>query len=158
MKRSTKNAIVLPVIIVVLFGGAFIWYCIVLRPQYKVATHFLRALNTRNAKLLQETVAPEEYEVYKNLYLKNGFNKHLLTYSELTERDANNHFFPSRTRFSTEVKEDDTFFGVREQTYFIMVEKTNDRWWVIQFSSHQDREDLKTLKQFKPPKAEEAAP
>jgi len=158
MKQTTKNIIALPGVLFVFIVVAYTWYFIILRPQFKTATHFLEALRTRDAELLQETVAPEEYAVYKRLYLRSGFNKHLLSYDDLVERDANNHFFPISSRFSAEVEENDIFFGVRKQTYFIAMEKRNDKWVVIQFSTLQDYDDLKKLKEFKPPSPEEAAP
>lgn len=147
MKQSTKNVIALPSVVLVLLGIFGTWYIVVMHPQRKVAIRFLESLKTRNHKMLKETVSPEEYAVYKRLYLKNGFNKHLLSFDNFRERNANDYFWPSSTKFSVDVKEDDTFFGERKAEYFLTVEKNKaGDWKVIQFSTVQDYDDLKKLK------------
>ncbi len=150
MKLSTKHAIAMPMILFCFFAVSFTWYVIVMRPQRKAIIQFLEALRTRNDKLLQEYVAPEEHHIYKRLYLKNGHNKHLLSYEDLAERNANDYFWPTMTRFSVEVEEDDVFFGKRKHTYFISVEK-KDKWRVVQFSTQDDYYDLKKLQDINPP-------
>ncbi len=126
------------------------WYFTVRRPQIDAAVTFLEALRQRNEALLRRVTNPEEVEIYKNLYLRNGYNKHLLKYGELKEKSANSHFFPTQSNFSVTVDEDDMLFGRRSAEYRIALERKDNRWRVLQFASPQDFGDLDALKQFKP--------
>ncbi len=91
---------------------------------------------------------PSEYYTYKELYLKNGFNKHLLDYDTITEKDANNHFFPTTSRFEVSVNEDDVFFGNRTNDYLIAMEKDQGQWRVLQFVTLEDYTDLAALNKY----------
>ncbi len=133
-----------------ILGGILTWNFTVRRPQIKAVKNFLEALKERDADLLKNTVLPSEYSVYAELYLKNGYNKHLLNYSRIDEKDANNHFFPTKSRFSVRVEEDDVFFGKRTQDYLVSLNKEKDTWQVIQFVTMGDYSDLAALKEFKP--------
>ncbi len=147
MSRAGKGYLT---VFVIFMGAIITWNYTVRRPQINTAETFLESLKQRNADALKQTVLPSEYNVYKELYLKNGYNKHLLNYSKLAEKDANNHFFPTQSRYSVTVEEDDILFGRRTQVYQIALTKDEGQWRVLQFVTLEDYADLAVLKQFKP--------
>jgi len=151
-KKLRKATLKLYLIFIgVIMGTVFSWVVLVRGPQMDVASTFLEALRTRDANLLRRVVAEEEYPVYKELYLRNGFNKHLISYDDLHEKDANDYFFPTETRFGVRVVEDDIFFGRRTNEYMLVLRKMQDgNWRVIQFATLQDYADLEALKDFNP--------
>ena len=126
------------------------WYTLVQRPQVTTIKTFLEALKQRNPRVLEKVVSKTEYAVYKELYLRNGYNKCLLGYKDICERDANDHFFPTSSRFSVKVDEMDMLFGQRQQDYIVALEKVDDSWRVVQFATTQDYQDLAILNEFKP--------
>jgi hypothetical protein len=126
-----------------------LWYFTVRAPQYRVALTFLEGLKIRNKRMLKATVSAEEYETYKELYLRNGYNKHLLRYDNLEARETDGVFSPHRIRFSVLGREDDVFFGKRELSYVLSLERINNEWKVVQFASYEDTEDLKELKKIR---------
>ena len=126
------------------------WYFTVRRPQIDAAITFLEALRQRNEALLRKVTNPEEVETYKDLYLRNGYNKHLLKYGDLQEKSANSHFFPTQSIFEITVEEDDMMFGRRSASYRLALERKDNKWRVLQFASPQDFADLDALKEFKP--------
>ncbi len=126
------------------------WNYAVHKPQTNAVETFLEALKDMDAKALSEVVEPSEYPVYRSLYMKLGFNKRLLDYSDWLETDANGYFFPTWSKYSMRVKEKDIFFGIRTRKYYLSLEKKPDGWKVIQFTSPQDESDLEALKRFNP--------
>jgi hypothetical protein len=125
------------------------WYFTVRAPQYRVALTFLEGLKLRNKRMLEATVPPEEYETYKELYLRNGYNKHLLFYDNVTAKETDGVFYPHRVRFSVRGREDDVFFGKRDLSYVLSLERINDKWKVVQFASYEDSEDLRDLRKIR---------
>jgi hypothetical protein len=146
----SKGGIVCGIVLGLFVGTIVTWNYTVRKPQINTVIAFLDALKQRDANRLKRVVTPAEYYVYKELYLKNGFNKHLLSYGKPTEKDANNHFFPTQSRFGVRVEEDDIFFGRRTQDYLVCLKKEGGRWRVFQFVTMGDYGDLAALRQFKP--------
>ncbi len=145
----SKAKIAYLVALVIFIGVVVTWNYTIRKPQINTATTFLEALKCRDATALKQVVVPSEYYTYKDLYLKNGFNKHLLNYGKVTEKDANNHFFPTQSRFEVKVNEDDIFFGNRTHNYLISLQKEQGRWKVLQFVTLDDYSDLAKLRELK---------
>ena len=138
------------VFIVLLLLSFFpLWYFTVRAPQYRVALTFLEGLKRRNKQMVEASVMPEEFETYKELYLRNGYNKHLLFYDNIEAKETDGVFSPHRVRFSVLGKEDDVFFGERELSYVLSMERKNDEWKVVQFASYEDSEDLRDLRKIR---------
>jgi len=135
------------------------WYTVIIYPPRKTARDFLEALQNRNSELLGSSVAPAEYETYKDLYLRNGFNKRFKSYKKLKKLNSDPFPIPKRVLYKLEVEEDDQFFGLRKQKYKILLHKFTTGWKVLKFSAKSDAEDLKLLRSMgykkKESKAEE---
>jgi hypothetical protein len=125
------------------------WYFTVRAPQYRVALTFLEGLKRRNDRMLKNTVLAEEYETYKELYLRNGYNKHLLYYDNVEAKETDGVFTPHRIRFSVLGREDDVLFGKRDLSYVLSLERVNGEWKVVQFASYEDTQDLKDLRKIR---------
>ena len=150
--KINKNYVVYGAsIMVFLFMLSFfpLWYFVVRVPQYEVALTFLEGLKLRNPRMVEATAAPGEYETYKELYLRNGFNKHLLFYDNVEAKETNGVFSPSRIRFSVLGREDDIIFGERELSYILSMDKLDGEWKVIQFAAYEDTEDLSNLRKMR---------
>jgi len=106
-------------------------------------------LHDRDRALLAKNVAISEYEIYEDLYLRNGFNKNLKKYSKLKKLNSEPFPLPTRVLYKMEVEEDDQFFGFRKQKYKMLLNKFDTGWRVIKFSSEHDAEDLKLLRGMK---------
>lgn len=126
-----------------------LWYFTVRAPQYRIALTFLEALKRRNERMLKVSVAEDEFALYKDLYLRNGYNKHLLHYDNVEAKETDGVFAPHRVRFSVLGREDDMFFGERELSYVLSLEQIDDEWRVIQFASYEDTEDLRDLRKIR---------
>ncbi len=125
-----------------------IWYFGIIYPPRKAAKSFLTALKTRNQALLENSVSPTELETYYNLYMRNGFNKHLKSYRELKKINSTPFPLPRKVVYKLEVDEEDQFFGTRRQKYKLLVHRFADGWRVLRFSSEHDAEDLKILRRM----------
>lgn len=147
MSRAGKGYLT---VFIILIGIIITWNYTIRKPQINTAETFLEALKQRNANALKQTVVLSEYDVYRELYLKNGYNKHLLSYGNLAEKDANGHFFPTQSRYSVTVEENDILFGKRTQEYQVALQKDEGQWRVLQFVTLEDYADLAVLKEFKP--------
>ena len=122
------------------------WYFGIIHPPKKVAKNFLESLQTRDEALLVENVVVSEFEVYKDLYLRNGFNKKLKKYYKLKKLSSEPFPLPNSVLYKLEVDEDDQFFGLRKQKYKMLLKKLDSGWRVVKFSSENDAEDLKLLR------------
>jgi len=125
------------------------WYFGIIYPPRNVAKNFLKSLHDRDRALLAKNVAISEYEIYEDLYLRNGFNKNLKKYSKLKKLNSEPFPLPTRVLYKMEVEEDDQFFGFRKQKYKMLLNKFDTGWRVIKFSSEHDAEDLKLLRGMK---------
>jgi hypothetical protein len=125
------------------------WYFTVRAPQYRIALTFLEALKRRNERMLKVSVAVDEFVTYKELYLRNGYNKHLLHYDNVEAKETDGVFTPHRVRFAVLGREDDVFFGERELSYVLSLERINDEWKVVQFASYEDTGDLRDLRKIR---------
>jgi hypothetical protein len=154
----SKNAIAYLSIFVIIFGVVTTWNYTIRKPQINTAIAFLESLKRRDAEALKRVTKLSVYPVYKELYLRNGYNKHLLSYGELKEKDANNHFFPTQSRFGVRLEEDDMIFGKRTCDYIISLQKEQGEWKVRQFVTPGDYSDLEVLKRFIKPTEPEPQP
>jgi hypothetical protein len=147
--NMSKEKIIYLALLVCFVGAIVTWNYAIRRPQIDTAVAFLESLKMRDAARLKQVVVSSEYQVYKELYLRNGFGKRLISYGKPTEKDANGYFFPTESRFGVKLQEDDILFGKRNQDYLITLQNEHGKWRVLQFVTQTDYADLAILRQIK---------
>ncbi|MFQ5646556.1 MAG: hypothetical protein ACE5GM_06485 [bacterium] len=147
-RKSIASYGILTVIIAAVLSIYPLWYFKIRKPQFQVAVTFLESLKKRDSQLLGQVVEPGEFVTYKRLYLKNGYNKHLLHYDSLEVKETDGIYDPYVVRFSVLGTEDDIIFGKRDLNYVLTVVKKEGKWKVSQFASFEDYQDLNQIQRL----------